>query len=77
MTAAQASPIRVGAVSPGLVRTEFAAAHLKSEARSKELYKTAPVLVAPDVTGAVLYMLLSPPHVEIHDIQVRPTAQKF
>ena len=64
-------------MSPGLVETEFAAAHLKSAARSQELYRTAPVLAAPDVTGAVLYMLLSPPHVEIHDILVRPTAQKF
>ena len=73
----QDSAIRIGSVSPGLVRTEFAAAHMKSKRAAEELYATAPALQACDITSAVLFMLLSPANMEVHDVLVRPTAQKF
>ncbi len=67
----------MGEISPGLVETEFAAAHMKSSSDASRLYRSNPTLQAADVTRAVLYMVMSPPHVEVHDILVRPTAQKF
>lgn len=71
----QGSPIRVGQVSPGLVETEFAKRFHGSEARSKELYSRFQVLRSGDIAAAVCYMLEAPPHMEVHDVLIRPTGQ--
>lgn len=71
------SEIRVTAVSPGIVETGFAARYQNSEDAARATYDRYPVLQPQDVTGAVLYALAQPAHVQIHDILMRPTAQAY
>ncbi len=69
------SRIRVTAISPGFVETEFASVfHGRPEA-SEETYGQFKVLEAVDVADALLHALSAPPHVQIHDILLRPTEQ--
>ena len=69
------SPIRVSAVSPGFVETEFAAHYHRSEEKAKETYSRYEVLKDADVADAVAWVLGTPPHVQVHDVLVRPTEQ--
>ena len=69
------SKIRIGAVSPGFVETEFAAHYHRSESKAQETYSRYPVIQPEDIAAQVLFMLQQPPHVQIHDILVRPTEQ--
>ena len=70
------SNIRVTAISPGFVETEIAARFLGSEEAARELYSRFPVLQPEDIASAALYALSQPPHVEVHDILIRPTRQE-
>jgi NADP-dependent 3-hydroxy acid dehydrogenase YdfG len=70
------SAIRVTAVSPGFVETEFAALYHRSEEAAERTYRRYPVLQPEDVAEAVIYALSSPPHVQIHDVLMRPTEQE-
>jgi NADP-dependent 3-hydroxy acid dehydrogenase YdfG len=70
-----ASPIRVTSISPADTDTGFFAAMYRSK---KEAAKRRPgyrMLDPGDVADAVLYALTAPPHVEIHDIKLRPIDQ--
>ncbi len=69
------SPVRVTAISPGFVETEFAAQYHKSEEAARKTYGRYPVLQPGDVAAAVCYVLEQPPHVQVHDILMRPTEQ--
>ena len=69
------SGIRVSGVSPGVVETEFAAVYHQSEEQARATYSRYKVLEATDVAEAVIYLLAQPPHVQVHDILMRPTAQ--
>ncbi|XP_049840026.1 dehydrogenase/reductase SDR family member 11-like [Schistocerca gregaria] len=71
---ARKSHIRVGQVSPGLVKTEFfnTTKHL-----TPEMYKTAPYLEPEDIANAVIYMLSQHPRVQVHDILIHPTCDPF
>jgi NADP-dependent 3-hydroxy acid dehydrogenase YdfG len=69
------APIRVTAISPGLVETGFAAHYHQSVEKARETYGRFQVLHAEDVAQAVLFALVSPPHMAVHDILVRPTRQ--
>jgi NADP-dependent 3-hydroxy acid dehydrogenase YdfG len=68
------SPIRVSAVSPADTETEFVERMLGARAAraARPAYRQ---LDPEDVARAVLFVLSQPPHVEIHDILLRPTAQ--
>ncbi len=69
------SGIRVTAISPGFVETEFAERYHGSAAAAAETYGRYKVLEADDVTQALLFALSAPSHVQVHDLLVRPTAQ--
>jgi len=71
------SPIRVSAVSPGFVETEFAEHYHKSAEAAAATYGRYKVLEAGDVAAAVRYLLSAPPHVQVHDLVIRPTLQPF
>ena len=70
------SGTRITAISPGFVETGFAAQFHKSEAAAEATYGRYPVLQSEDVARAVEYALDQPPHAQIHDILMRPTAQE-
>lgn len=69
------SSIRVTAVSPGFVETGFAQVYSGDEAKARETYERYPVLQADDIAGTIRYILSAPPHMQVHDILVRPTEQ--
>lgn len=68
-------PIRVTAISPGFVETEFAEQYHKSKEKAQEIYGQYQVLHAHDIAHQVEMLIDLPPHVEIHDILMRPTQQ--
>lgn len=68
------SDIRVSAISPGMVETEFAEA-MWGPGASAEAYGRFPCLQPDDIADAVLFVLARPPHAQIHDVLLRPTRQ--
>lgn len=70
------SQIRVSAVSPGFVQTEFASVyHDGDHTKAGETYAQYKCLQPSDIADAVLFALGSPSHMAVHDILVRPTQQ--
>jgi 17beta-estradiol 17-dehydrogenase / 3beta-hydroxysteroid 3-dehydrogenase len=69
------SGIRVSAVSPGLVETEFASHYHGSDEKAQQAYSRYKVLEPSDVAEAVAYLLSQPKHVQVHDLLLRPTEQ--
>ena len=73
---ARKSPIRVTAVSPGYVATEFADVFSGRPGATAELDARLKTLEPRDVAEAILWIVTRPPHMEVHDLLVRPTAQR-
>ena len=73
---ARKSPIRVTAVSPGHVFTEFADVFTGTPGAQAALDSRFKILEPRDVAEAIVWVLTRPPHMEVHDLLVRPTAQK-
>ncbi|MDF1561888.1 MAG: SDR family NAD(P)-dependent oxidoreductase [Deltaproteobacteria bacterium] len=69
------SKIRVGAVSPGFVETEFAALYHRSEEAARKTYDRYPCLTPDDVAEAIWWQVTRPAHWSVHDILMRPTEQ--
>lgn len=68
--------IRATSVSPGLVETEFAfRLHNNDPEKAAATYESLKCLKAEDLANAVVYILSAPSHVQIGDLQIRPTAQ--
>ncbi|MCH1417440.1 MAG: SDR family NAD(P)-dependent oxidoreductase [Flavobacteriaceae bacterium] len=68
--------IRVCAVHPGLVETEFSMVRFKGdEQRSEGVYNSLDALQAEDVANAIAYMVDVPPHVTVADLTLLPTDQ--
>jgi NADP-dependent 3-hydroxy acid dehydrogenase YdfG len=72
---ARQSPIRVTAVSPGHVLTEFADVFTGTAGAAEALDRRFKVLEARDVAEAIVWAVSRPAHMEVHDLLVRPTAQ--
>jgi NADP-dependent 3-hydroxy acid dehydrogenase YdfG len=73
---ARRSLIRVSCVSPGYVDTEFAAVFSGSPDAPARLSERLKVLEPEDVAAAILWIVGQPAHVQVHDVLLRPTAQK-
>lgn len=69
------SAIRVTAISPGFVETEFASVYHRDPEAAARTYGQYKVLEAADVAEAVVYALSQPPWCQVHDVLMRPTAQ--
>ena len=70
--------IRVAAISPGLVETEFQTAmYPDAPEKAEAIVRSVECLQDRDISSAVSYILASPPHMQIHDLLIRPTQQKF
>jgi NADP-dependent 3-hydroxy acid dehydrogenase YdfG len=71
-----AAGIKVTAIHPGLVDTEFSMVRFKGdETRASNVYKGMKPLVAEDIADLILFTLTRPAHVVIADMVVFPTAQ--
>jgi NADP-dependent 3-hydroxy acid dehydrogenase YdfG len=69
------SRIRVSAVSPGYVQTEFAEHYHRSAEVAAKTYGRFPVIQPDDVASTIRHVLSLPPHVQVHDVLMRPTEQ--
>lgn len=68
--------IRVGAVNPGLVETEFSNVRFKGDReRADSVYKGYQPLTPEDIAGIIYFVITRPAHVNIADLVVMPTAQ--
>lgn len=68
--------IRVSQICPGAVETEFSLVRFKGDRqRADNVYKGFTPLTAMDVADAIMYMVKCPPHVNINDMVIMPTAQ--
>lgn len=71
-----ASGIRVGAVNPGLVHTEFSKVRFKGdEERAEKVYQGFQPLQPEDIAEIIAFVVSRPYHVNIADLTVMPTAQ--
>ena len=68
--------IKVGAINPGLVETEFSMVRFKGdENKSAKVYQGLDALTAIDIAETIMFMVSRPPHVNIADLLIFPTAQ--
>ena len=68
--------VRVSAVAPGLLETEFSLVRFKGDAdKAKKVYADLVALTAEDIAEIVVYCAVAPAHVNISEVIVWPTAQ--
>lgn len=68
--------IKVGAIHPGLVETEFSEVRFKgNKHRASEVYKGYQALKPADIANIIHFCVTLPYHVNIADLVVLPTAQ--
>ena len=70
--------IRVSSVDPGLAETEFSEVRFDGDTeRAKSVYSDTIPLTADDIADAVLYVANTPPHVDIFNLVMMPTVQRY
>ncbi|KAL3287728.1 hypothetical protein HHI36_002192 [Cryptolaemus montrouzieri] len=63
------SKIKVSSISPGFVRTPAVI--------GVDMPEDAAILEAEDIADGVIYVLSTPPHVQIHELMIRPVGEDF
>ncbi len=70
------TPVRVSTVDPGLTETDFSLVRFDGDAdRADAVYATTTPLQAGDVAEAVVWCATRPPHVNVAEVILTPTAQ--
>jgi 3-hydroxy acid dehydrogenase / malonic semialdehyde reductase len=68
--------IKVSEINPGAVNTEFSQVRFKGDQeRADAVYQGFAPLVAADIADVILFMVTRPPHVNLADVIILPTAQ--
>lgn len=69
-------PIKVTAIHPGAVETEFSVVRFKGDKdKAAAVYKGFDNLLAEDIANAIGYCISTPKHVNINELVIMPTAQ--
>ncbi|KAF2898059.1 hypothetical protein ILUMI_08116 [Ignelater luminosus] len=73
------SKIKVTSISPRAVATEIvqAAGDTLSEGLRNHIKGNPNILRSEDIADAVLYALATPPHVQVHEIIIKPIGEAF
>ena len=67
--------IKISAISPGMVETEFSKVRFKGDAIANNIYKGFKALQAEDIADVIYFMVSRPAHVNVADVLIFPTAQ--
>jgi len=68
--------IKVTAINPGAVETEFSLVRFKGDQeKADHVYDGFTPLYAEDIAEAILFAITRPPHVNIDDLVIMPTSQ--
>lgn len=68
--------IRVSQIAPGMVETEFSIVRFDGDKqKADETYEGFDPLLAEDIADAVAYQVTRPPHVNVADMLILPSAQ--
>lgn len=68
--------IKVTQICPGMVETEFSIVRFKGDKdKADKVYKGLTPLFAEDIAQAILFAVTRPPHVNINDMLIMPSAQ--
>lgn len=68
--------VKVSTVSPGAVETEFSLVRFRGDqARAEKVYQGFTPLSAKDVAESIYFVLSRPPHMNIDDLLIMPSAQ--
>ena len=70
------SGVRVSTIDPGMVETEFSEVRFHGDRkRAESVYRGMRPLSAEDVAEVVLFAATRPPHVDLAEVLLLPTAQ--
>lgn len=67
--------IKVSAINPGLVETEFSQVRFKGHSQADQVYKGYKALQAQDIAEIIYFTITRPAHVNLADVLIFPTAQ--
>lgn len=67
--------IKVSAINPGMVETEFSQVRYKGDVKADGVYKGFKALQAEDVADVITFMVTRPAHVNLADVLLFSTAQ--
>lgn len=71
------TPIRVSSIDPGAVETEFSLVRFHGDAeRASAVYEGFEPLTPEDIADAICYVVNAPPHVNVQEMLIMPTAQR-
>lgn len=73
------TPIRVTNIEPGLCGgTEFSLVRFKGDSqRANALYENVEYITGEDIAKTILWLISTPPHMNVNRIEIMPTAQSF
>ncbi|RZC36609.1 adh short and/or KR domain containing protein, partial [Asbolus verrucosus] len=71
--------IKVTSISPGVVDTEILEVNnMLVGQEMKEAFRTmTPKLKSEDMVDSILYVLSTPPHVQVHELTIKPVGEQF
>lgn len=69
------SKIKISSVSPGVVDTEMLKVGAIQDYAKLAIAANSSMLKPQDIADSILYILSTPPHVQIHDVIIRPQGQ--